>query len=111
MMPAWAAALSVTLIIEVPLVAALFPGQRVRMALVAVVMNVATNLMLNLVFARLRGAARDYLLPGEILVVLLEAAAYAICSRQIARSLCVSSLANALSFAAGFTSLPMLLLR
>ncbi len=102
-MTRWLSALVVTLAIEVPIVAALFPGQRVRMALVAAVANIATNLTLNLVLARW-AALGGYQVPaGEILAVVLEAAAYGVASRprDWSRSTLASSLGNALSFAAG----------
>jgi hypothetical protein len=103
MMPAWAAAVAVTLVVEVPLVAMLFPGQRIKMAVVATVMNVATNLTLNLVLPHVAFLEGQWLLPGEILAVLSEAAAYTLASKphDLPRSLFVSSLANALSFGAG----------
>jgi hypothetical protein len=103
MMPGWAAALAVTLVIEVPLVALLFPGQRLKMAAVATVMNAATNLTLNLVLPHLVWLHGQWLLPGEVLAVVTEAAAYALASRprDLPRSLLASSLANALSFGAG----------
>ncbi len=101
--PAWAAALAVTLVIEVPLVAALFPGQRLKMAAVSTVMNAVTNLTLNLVLRRAAWLHGHWLVPGEVFAVLSEAAAYALASRprDLPRSLLASSLANALSFSAG----------
>lgn len=112
-MAPWAVALLVTLAIEVPLVAALFPGQRLRMACVAVAANVATNLTLNLVLPRIAALRGHYLIPGEILAVVAEAAAYALASRprDVPRSLLASSLANALSFGAGLLPVLQPLLR
>jgi hypothetical protein len=101
-MPPWAVALAVTLLVEVPLVAALFPGRRWRMAGVSVVMNVATNLTLNLLLPRVSALRGHYLMPGETLAVVSEAAAYALASRDVPRSVLASSLANLLSFSAGF---------
>jgi hypothetical protein len=110
-MPCWAAALALTLAIEVPVVAACFPGQRTRMALVAAAMNAATNLMLNLVLARLPALRGRHVVPGEILAVVAEAAAYALAGRprDVPRSLLASGLANLLSFGAGYSPLPSLL--
>jgi hypothetical protein len=110
-MPRWLAALLITLAIEVPVVVALFPGQRVRMGAVAAVVNTASNLFLNLVLARMRALAGHHVLPGELLAVVGEAAAYAAFSRphDLPRALLASSLGNALSFAAGLTALPSLL--
>ncbi len=103
-MPPWAVALAVTLGIEVPLVAALFPGRRLRMAAVAAVANVVTNLTLNLLLPRVPVLQGRHVLPGEILAVVAEAAAYAAASRDLPRSLLASSVANALSFGAGLLS-------
>ncbi len=102
-MPPWALALAITLGVEVPLVAALFPGQRLKMAAVAVLANAATNLTLNLWLPRLDFLRGSYLFPGEVLAVVAEAAAYALASRprDLPRSLLASSLGNMLSFAAG----------
>jgi hypothetical protein len=102
-MPPWAVALVVTLIVEVPVVAALYPRQRRKMASVAVVANIATNLTLNLLLPHLEVLRGRHLLPGEIMAVVVEAAAYAIASRprDVPRALVASSLANALSFGLG----------
>jgi hypothetical protein len=103
MIPGWAAALAVALLIEVPLVALLFPGQRLKMAAVAIIMNAATNLTLNLVLPRFYWLHGRWLLPGEVLAVVAEATAYALASRprDVPRSLFASALSNTLSFAAG----------
>jgi hypothetical protein len=100
-MPGWVAAVALTLVVEVPVVALFFPGQRIKMAAVAAVMNVATNITLNLVLPRL--LREQWLLPGEVFAVIAEAAAYALAGRphDVPRSLLASSLANALSFGAG----------
>ncbi len=105
MMPPWLIALLVTLMAEVPLVTALYPGQRPRMAAVAMAANLATNLTLNLVLPRLSFLRGHYLVPGEAMAVAVEATAYALASRprDLARGLMVSSLANALSFSLGLT--------
>jgi hypothetical protein len=112
-MHGWLAALLVTLAIEVPIVATLFPGQRIRMAIVALVVNIATNLALNLVLPRIPILSGRYVFPGEMLAVVGEAAAYTAFSRppDLPQSLLASALANALSFAAGLRWLPFVLLR
>jgi hypothetical protein len=101
-MPPWALALAITLALEVPLVAALFPGQRVKMALVSAAANTATNLTLNLLLPTLFAQPGSHILPGEILAVVVETEAYALASRprDLSRSLLASSLANALSYSA-----------
>lgn len=102
-MPGWALALAITLAVEVPLVAALYPGQRLRLAGVAVLANAATNLTLNLGLPRVPTLAGRHVIPGEMLAVVAEAAAYAWTSRprDLPRALFVSSLANAASFGVG----------
>ena len=111
--PPWLVALLVTLASEVPLVAALFPGQRVKMAAVAVAANVATNLLLNLVLLRRDLLGGPHLMVGEVFAVMAEAAAYSLASRprNIARSVLASSLANALSFSLGLVPALQPLLR
>jgi hypothetical protein len=106
-------ALAVTLAIEVPLVAILFRGQRARMAAVAVLTNTATNLTLNLVFARMPALAGVHLLLGEVFAAVVETAAYALASRprNLALSALASGLGNALSFGAGLVGLPQYLFR
>jgi hypothetical protein len=112
-MTPWAAALALTLAIEVPIVAFAYPGQRIRMALVAVAANAATNLTLNVLLARSTDWMGHHLLPGEVFAVVFEAAAYAIVARprDIARAALTSGVANTLSFAAGFTGLAAALSR
>ncbi len=96
-------ALAATLLIEVPITAALFPKQRSRMALVALVANTATNLALNvgLPWLGVQGATR--LLVGEASALVLEAAAYARFSRprSIERAIVASALGNLTSFTLG----------
>jgi hypothetical protein len=94
-------ALLITLVLEVPLVAAAFPGQRLKLAVVALAANTFTNLLLNLVLPHLLHG--NHLLPGEVFAVVFEAGAYFVASRprDAPRSLLVSSVANTLSFSAG----------
>jgi hypothetical protein len=96
-------ALVVTLVLEVPLVAAFYPRQRARMALVALAANVCTNLTLNVILPGISPLRGHHVLVGEILAVLVEWAAYAAASRppDVGRALAVSGLANALSYAVG----------
>jgi hypothetical protein len=100
-------ALVVTLAIEVPFVAALFRGQRLRMATVALVVNIATNVVLNHWVTRLGPGAVQV---SEVVIVVVEAAVYAIASRprDVSRALLASALGNALSYGAGFVLVPWL---
>ena len=99
----WAIALAITLGIELPLVALLFPGQRLKMAAVALAANTITNLTLNLALPRVELLHGWHVLVGEAFALVAETAAYVWASRprDFARSLLASSLGNALSFAAG----------
>ena len=97
------AALVVTLLLELPIVAAAYPGQRVRLTAVALVANTFTNLTLNVLLPRWPLVRGHYILVGEILAVVMEAAALAVASRprDTGRALVVSGLGNALSYGAG----------
>jgi len=95
------AALALTLAVEVPIVAALFPDRRARLALVSAVATSATHLFMHLALPRLVPPER-WLLTGEAVALVAEAAAYALAGRDVARALVASGLANAASFAAGW---------
>lgn len=98
-----ARALIVTLLLEVPLVVLCYPGQRRRMAVVAIVANILSNLALNLVFPQLRFLGSHSLFVGEIFAVVAEAVAYASAGRPpaLGRALTVSGAANLLSYRFG----------
>ena len=104
-MNAAVSALVSTCLIEVPLVALVYPRERGRMATTALAVNMATNLTLNLVVLRNASAARHEtaLLLGELGVLIVEALLYLLVSRrhEAARAVMASGLANALSFGAG----------
>lgn len=103
-MPGWATPLIVTVLIEVPVVAALYPGQRRKMAAVAALSTTATNLLMNVVLIKARWLMGQYVFAGEMIALVAEAAAYVLVARprDVARGLFASALANALSFGAGF---------
>jgi hypothetical protein len=96
-------ALVVTLVIEVPIVAALFPRQRLRMAAIALVANTVTNLTLNVGLPRMGVHGMPRILVGEAAALVLEAAAYALLSRprEVGRAIIASALGNGLSFTFG----------
>jgi hypothetical protein len=97
-------ALAITLAIEVPIVAAFYRGQRARLALAAVLANLATNLAMNMVIVRGSRAAYDEtLLVGEAVALLLEAAVYAAVDRKhdLVTGFTASAAANLASFGAG----------
>jgi O-antigen/teichoic acid export membrane protein len=94
----WLVALIVTLVIETPIVVACYPRERARIAVVAVLANVATNLLLNLVLV-----SRGHLVMGELIALVVETASYAVASRDrdVVRALAASAAANLASFALG----------
>jgi hypothetical protein len=94
-------ALGLTLVIEVPVVAAFYPGRRLRMALVCAIATTATHLMLVFGFPRLLPRGVPTLWIGELCATLAEAGAYWLAARQPGRALVVSAVANSLSFGAG----------
>lgn len=102
------AAWLVTLAVEVPCVAALYPGQRGRMALAAALATSATNLPMNLLLPRWLGAGQAFLLTGELLALVLEAGVYLLAARprDLPRAAAASALANGLSFGAGLLLWP-----
>jgi hypothetical protein len=102
-------ACAVTVAVECPIVAALYPGQRLRMAAVCALATAATNLAMNLLLRRWFGAGLDHLLLGEASALLLEALVYALVRRprDWGRALVASALANGASFSAGFVLWPL----
>jgi hypothetical protein len=98
---AYLLALGITLVVETPIVATLFPGRRLRLAFTCVVATTATHVMLHFVFPRLLPAGISPLVVGEAFATLAEAAAYAVASTDFGRSLVASALANSASFAIG----------
>ncbi len=109
MIPPWALACAVTVAVECPIVAAVYPGRRLKMAFVCAVATAATNLAMNLLFRRWLGAGLDHLLVGELSALLLEALAYVLVCRprDLGRALVASALANGASFSAGFFVWPL----
>lgn len=107
-MSSWVVPLLITLVVEVPIVALMFPGQRLRMGLTCLVATTVTNVLMNTVWAAHAGSYETYLLGGETGALVLEALAYAGMSRprQWARALAASGAANAASFGAGLLLLP-----
>lgn len=96
-------ALAVTIVVEVPIVALVYPRERARMALACAIATSATNLGMNLLLYRRVGSYDTYILIGEISATLVEAAVYWVVSREheVGRALLASALANGASFSAG----------
>jgi len=97
-----------TLAVEVPCVAALYPGRRRAMALACALGTTATNLAMNGLLPRWLGTGAAWLVTGEAAALVLEALLYWAVSRprDPVRALTASALANGASFAAGLLFLP-----
>lgn len=95
----YALALGLTLALEVPVVAAFYPGRR-RMALVCALATTTTHLVLHFVLPRVLppGAA---LITGEVFATVAEALAYAAAAGLPGRALVASAVANSVSYGAG----------
>jgi hypothetical protein len=98
-----AVALAVTLVIEVPIVAAFYRGDRVRMAITAVLANIATNLAMNALLVHRVLPYNPTLLAGEGVALVAEAVVYGLVApgRDWAKAITASAAANLASFAAG----------
>src|SRR4051812_10520382 len=100
-------ALLVTLAVEVPVVAAFYPRQRVRMAVVCAIATIAASLTVNGVLAivttRFASWSDAFVALGEVAAMLLEAAAYYAVARPRdgRRALAAAAAANIASYAAG----------
>ncbi len=102
-----AIALAITLVLEVPIVAAFYPGHRLRMAVAALTANVTTNLLLNVVLVYAGVKYHPALLTGEAGALAFETIVYAMVApragrgRDWWRALSAAGAANFASFAAG----------
>jgi hypothetical protein len=96
-------ALAITVVIEVPIVCAFYPGQRVRMGIACALATSATNLFMNLVLLAAMGTYAGYLAMGEATALASEALVYVLVSRprDVPRALAASGAANLASFLAG----------
>ena len=96
--------------LEVPVVAALYPGERLRMGLACALATAATNLFMNGLLPGLLASASAVLLIGEAMALVVEALVYFRVSkgRDWARALVASSLANASSYLVGMGILALI---
>ena len=103
MIPPFVFAWAVTVAVEVPCVAALYPGQRRRMAIACALATSVTNVAMNVALPRWLGVGLTFLLVGEIGALILEALVYARARRprDWGRALAASALANGASFSVG----------
>lgn len=99
--------LGITLASEVPVVAAVFWQQWLRMAVIAAVATTSTHWVMHYVLPQFTTSYEQNVRLGEALAVVAEALAYAGVSRppDLARGLIASGLANALSYLAGLVAL------
>lgn len=96
---AWA----VTVAVEVPIVAALYPGQRLRLALACLIATTTTHLAMHFALPYAALSHEAWLVTGETGALLAEALVYALVSRprRLGIALVASALANSASFLAG----------
>ena len=97
----YAVALGITLAVEIPVVAAFFPGRRRRMALACAVATTVTHVLLYFVFPVFILRRDLSLLVGEAVATLAEAGAYYAVGREPGRALVAAAVANTCSFAIG----------
>ncbi len=102
-MNSYLAALAITLALEVPVVAACFPGQRVRLAAACALTTTATHLFMHFGLPWLGLGPLGVVVVGEVLATTVEAGVYTAVSRprSLGRGLVASALANSVSYAAG----------
>jgi hypothetical protein len=95
--------LAITLVVEVPIVAAFYRGQRVRMAIACAIATSATNLALNFLLARRTFTFDRTLLVGEAAALIAEGTVYFFVAtdRDWRRALTASAAANLASFGVG----------
>lgn len=96
-------AYALTLALEVPVVAAFFPGQRRRMAVACAAATTVTHLTMHFVLPRLVSSYGQFILVGEVGALVVEAVVYWLASqpREAGRALAASAVANLLSYGAG----------
>jgi len=93
----------VTLLAEVPCVAACYRGQHARMALTCALGTSFTNLAMNGLLPRWLGTGSTWLVTGEVAALALEGLLYLAVGRprDPARAFIASAVANAASLGAG----------
>lgn len=103
MSSAYVLALFITLVAEVPIVAACFSGQRLRMAAVCAAATTCTHLSMHFILPQLVGSFGQFIFLGELGALLAEASVYWLASRprDPGLALVASALANALSYGVG----------
>ncbi len=95
--------MAITLGIEIPVVAGVFQGQRLRMALVCGVATTATHLAMHFILPPMVVSVDQFMLLGELGALAVEVLVYFLASRprDIGRALVASALANGLSYGVG----------
>lgn len=100
-------ALAVTVAVETPVIAAVYRGQRLRMAAVCILTTSITNVGMNTWLRSTAASYDQYVLVGEVCAVVVEAIVYALVARgrDVSKAMLASGAANALSYAAGLVLL------
>lgn len=103
MPPTYLAALAITLVVEVPIVAAFFRGQALRMAAVAAAATTGTHLAMHHLLPLALASWEQVILVGELGAVLIEGACLAWLSRprDASTAFLAAAVANSASYAAG----------
>ena len=96
-------AYAVTIIFEVPIVMAIFWEERWKMGLVCFLATSTTHMVMHFLLPFATPSLDVWLISGEMLALLFEAAVYALFSkpRSVSKALIASSLANTASFSIG----------
>ena len=102
-MSSYFSALGLALVLEIPVVALCFPGQRLRLAITCAVATTVTHFFMHFGLAPLVSSLAQFVVVGELQAVVLEAAAYWLAShpRSLKRALVASLCANGSSFVVG----------
>jgi len=96
-------ALATTVVIEVPVVAAVFFRRWGRMAIACAAATSCTHLAMHFVIRPLADSHLVFIVVGEVMATAVEGVVYAFVSRprDIPRAFIASALANSLSFGFG----------
>lgn len=92
-----------TVTLETPVVAALFPGQRLRMDCVCVVATTITHAAMHFLLPLFAPTLEAWITAGEIGATVVEATMCTLLARppSLPRSVVAAALANSLSYAVG----------
>lgn len=96
-------ALLVTLLVEIPIVAAFYPGQRTRMAIACAFATIFASLAVNALLRHVTSRIDAYVAIGQVAAMILEALVYFFVAhpRDLRRAFTAAAAANIASYAAG----------